>query len=94
MRLQPWQNMFQVSVNLNSLVQHVIQIKNGIITHPARRRRGDVAATSLDTSQWRRKEVSNETPNFVSVVRREDVSLVRLHDVIEERRYDVSRLGP
>ena len=42
-----------------------------LTTHPARRRRGDVA-----------------------VVRRQDVSLARLHDVIEERRDDVSRIGP
>ena len=57
-------------------------------------RQGDLVATSLDTSQWRRKDVSNETPNYISVVRRQDVSLVRLHDVIEERRDDVSRIGP
>ena len=63
-------------------------------THPVRRRRVDVAATSLDTSQWRPKDVSNETPNDVSVVSCQDVSLVRLHDVIEERRDDVSRIGP
>ena len=54
------------------------------------RRRSDVSRTS----QWRRKDVSNETPNDVSVVRRQDVSLVRLHDVIEERRDDVWRIRP
>ena len=28
-----WQNIFHVIVNANSIVQHVIQIKNGIIKH-------------------------------------------------------------
>ena len=61
------------------------------ISHPALRRRGDVAATSLCTSQWRRSYVSNETPNDVSMERREDVSMVRLHDVLLERHNDVSK---
>ena len=60
-------------------------------THPALRRRGDVAAMSLCTSQWRRRYVSNETPNDVSMERREDVSMVRLHDVLLERHNDVSK---
>ena len=50
-------------------------------THPATRRRGNVVTTSLCTSQWRRRYVSNETPNNVSVERRQDVSVVRLHDI-------------
>ena len=33
MKLKPWQNIFHVIVNANSIVQHVIQIKNGIIKH-------------------------------------------------------------
>ena len=60
-------------------------------THPALRRRGDVAATSLCTSQWRRRYVSNETPNDVSMERRQDVSVVRLYDVLLERHNDVSK---
>ena len=28
-----WQNIFHVIVNENSLVQHIIQIKNGIMKH-------------------------------------------------------------
>ena len=28
-----WENMFHVIVNANSVVQHVIQIKNGLIKH-------------------------------------------------------------
>ena len=62
-----------------------------IVSHPALRRRGDVAATSLCTSQRRRRYVSNETPNDVSMERREDVSMVRLHDVLLERHNDVSK---
>ena len=54
-------------------------------------RQGDVVATSLDTSQWRRSDVSNETLDDVSAVRYQDVSLVRLHDAIEECRSDFLR---
>ena len=60
-------------------------------SHPALRRCGDVAATSLCTSQWRRRYVSNETPNDVSMERRQDVSVVRLHDVLLERHNDISK---
>ena len=42
-------------------------------------------------SQWRCRYVSNETPNDLSIERRQDVSLVRLHDVLLERYEDVSR---
>ena len=59
--------------------------------HPATRRRGDVVTTSLYTSQWRRRYVSNETPNDVSVERRQVASVVRLHEVLLERRDDVLR---
>ena len=47
--------------------------------------------TSLCTSQWRRRYVSNETPNNVSVERRQDVSVVRLHEVLFVCHDDVSR---
>ena len=60
------------------------------VSHPALRRRGDVAATSLCTSQRRRRYVSNETPNDVSMERRQDVSVVRLY-VLLERHNDVSK---
>ena len=40
------------------------------LSHPATRRRGDGVTTSLCTSQRRRKYVSNETPNNVSMERR------------------------
>ena len=33
MSLKPRQNMFHVIVNENSIVQHVIQMKNGIIKY-------------------------------------------------------------
>ena len=52
---------------------------------------GDVAITSLCTSQQRRRYVSNETPNDVSVKYCQDVSVVRLHNVILERCENVSR---
>ena len=40
------------------------------MAHPVSRRRDDVVTTSLCTSQWRRRYVSNETPDDVSVERR------------------------
>ena len=48
----------------------------------------------IGMSLRRPKPVSNETPNYVSVVRRQDASLVRLHDFIEEHRDDVWRICP
>ena len=33
MKLNQWQNIFHMILNANSKVQHVIQIKNGIIKH-------------------------------------------------------------
>ena len=64
-----------------------------LLPRPATRRRGYVATASLFTSQRRRRYVSNETPTEVSMERCQGVSVVRLHDVLLERRDDVSR-GP
>ena len=61
-------------------------------THPARGRRDDVVATYFCLPQQRGMYVSNETPNDVSVKRRQVVSVVRLQDVIKERRDNVSRV--
>ena len=33
MKLKQWQNIFHVILNATSIVQHVIQIKNGIMKH-------------------------------------------------------------
>ena len=66
-------------------------LDNTILSHPALRRCGDAAATSLCTSQWRRRYVSNETPKDVSMERCQDVSVVRLYDVLLERHNDVSK---
>ena len=33
MKLKKWQNISHVTVNANAIVQHVIQIKNGVIKH-------------------------------------------------------------
>ena len=41
--------------------------------------------------QWRRRYVSNETPNSVSMERRQDVPVVHLHGVLLERHDDVSK---
>ena len=61
------------------------------ITHSATRRHSNVVTTSLRTSQRRRSYVSNETPNNVSVERHQVVSVVRLLNILMERRDDVSR---
>ena len=81
--------------NLQSLISNIERVimtrcVRKMITHPALRRRGDVAATSLCTSQWRRRYVSNETPNDVLMERCQDVSVVRLY-VLLERHNDVSK---
>ena len=70
------------------LPQTIMMMKD--YTHPAIRHRGDVVTTSLCRSQQRRRYVSNETPNNVSVERRQDVSVVRLHNVRLECCDDVS----
>ena len=59
--------------------------------HQATGCHGDVVMTSLCTSQRRRRYVSIETPNEVSMERRQDVSVVRLHDVLLVCCDDVSR---
>ena len=59
-------------------------------SHPATRRCGDIVTTSLSMFQWRRRYVSNKTPNDVSIERRQDVSVVCLNDVLLECRDDVS----
>ena len=64
--------------------------KQAKTTHPARGRCEDVVATSFCPFQQRRRYVSNETPNDVSVERRQDISVVRLHDVFKECRDNVS----
>ena len=33
MKLKQWQNIFDLIVNASSIVQHAIQIKNGIMKH-------------------------------------------------------------
>ena len=53
-------------------------------------RQQDVVTTSLCTSQWRRRYVSNETPNDVSVGHCQDVSVVCLKQVSNETPNDVS----
>ena len=71
--------------------QHLINKREKVgLAHPATRRRGDVVTTSLCTSPRRLKQVSNETPNDVSVVRHQDVSVARIHNVPLVQLYDVS----
>ena len=59
--------------------------------HPALRRHGNVATMSLCTSQRRRRYASNEKPNNVSMERRQDVSVVHLHNVLLKCWNDVSK---
>ena len=60
-------------------------------THHATRRRGDVVITSLCNPRRRCRYVSNETPIDVSQERLHNISVVRLYNVLLERRDDVSR---
>ena len=60
-------------------------------SHPAIKRRGYVLTMSLCTSQQRRRYVSNETLNDVSVERRQDISVVCFHNVLLECCEDISR---
>ena len=64
---------------------------DNFFTHPASRPRSDVVTTSLCMSQQRRSYISDETPNNVSVEGRQDVSVVRFHDILLERCNDISR---
>ena len=59
--------------------------------HPVTRRRGDVITTSLYKSQWRGRYVSDKTPNDIWVEHRQDVSVVRHHNVLLECRDYVLR---
>ena len=61
-------------------------------THPASGRRGGVVMTSFCPPQLRRRYVSNETTNDVSMERRQDVSVVRLCDIAQGRLSDVSKI--
>ena len=60
--------------------------------HPGTRRCVDVITMSLCTSQLRRRYLSNETPNYVSMKRHHDVSVsvVRRHKILLECSDDVS----
>ena len=70
----------KVSQSILALRDFLFLMKN--LAHPATRRRGDVVTTSLCTSQRRRRYVSNETPNNVSVERCQDISVVGLFNVL------------
>ena len=74
-------------MNSRDVAQRQINIET---THPTLRRHGDAVTTSLSMSQRRRRYGPNETPNNVSMERRQDVSVVCLHEVLLERCNDVS----
>ena len=75
----------------NTLLLINLQKTKTCPSHPATRRCGDVVTMFLCTSLRRRRYVSNETPNDVSMELRQDVSAVRPHNVLLEHRDDVSR---
>ena len=52
---------------------------------------GDVAALSPCTSQQCHSYASTDTHNEVLMEHRQDISVVRLHDVILKRRQNASR---
>ena len=55
-------------------------------------RQEDVVTTFFCLSQQRHRYVSDEISNNVSLERRQDVSMVCLHDVVKERRDNISRV--
>ena len=59
-------------------------------THLATRPRGNFVTTSLYRFEQHGRYVSNETPNDVSVERRPDISVVRIHGVPLVYLYNVS----
>ena len=69
-------------------VYHYIKKKKKL----TRRRRHDIASTSFCLSQRRRKYISNETPNEVSVELCQNFSVVRLYNVMKKRLDKVSRI--
>ena len=62
-----------------------------MVTHPTTRHHGDVIATYVCMSQRRRRYVSNETANKVLMERGQDVSGLRLYDILLEHRDEISR---
>ena len=74
-------------MNSRDVAQRQINVET---TYPTLRRHDDVVTTSLSMSQQRRRYAPNETPNNVSMESRQDVSVVRLHDVLLERCNNVS----
>ena len=68
-----------------------LTFQNSQTSHPTTRRRSHVVTTSLCTSQQGRRYVSNETPNDFLKELHQDLSVVRLHDILFKRRNDVSR---
>ena len=55
-------------------------------------RQEDVVTTFFCLSQQRHRYASDEISNDVSLERRQDVSVVCLHDVVKERRDNISRV--
>ena len=76
---------------LGSLLSKLAGTLMKVAVHPALRRRGDVGTTSLCTSQLRGRYVPNQEPNDILMERRQDVSVVCLHEVLLERRNNVSK---
>ena len=60
-------------------------------TRPVTRGYDDVATLSLCTSQQSRSYVSTDTHNEVLMEHHQDISVVRLHNIILERRHNASR---
>ena len=72
-------------------VDENVVLTKWFITHLETRCCGDVITASLCTSQQRRRCASNKTPNDASMEPFQDVSAVRLHDILLERCDDDSR---
>ena len=73
----PQGSRFRIVRKKESFVLISLKLKNS----PAARCCNNVVTTSICSSQWRRRYVPNETPNEVSMKRRQGLSVVRLLDV-------------
>ena len=83
------EKLFELHNDLSFLAERIKieKVENLLTTNLAARTLGDVI--TMFQRHWR--SLTNETPNDVSVERHQDLSVVRIHRVLLERRDEVLR---
>ena len=83
------EKLFELHNDLSFLAERIKieKVENLLTTNLAARPLGDV----ITMSQRHCRSLTNETPNDVSVECHQDLSVVRIHDVLLERRDEVLR---